>query len=102
MNTFGYIYKNDFNPLKPAENLLLEHNGSCNQEQFKLIIDLDVNTRYILVVTTYRPKAMGRFSVLVSGPDNVSLNHLREYLHCFVNNTDEFTQHEERSETYKL
>ncbi len=85
MNTYGYIYKNDFNPLKPSENLLLEHDGSCNQEQFKLIINLEINTRYILVVTTYRPKTMGRFSVFVSGPDNVSLNHFSEYLNCFVN-----------------
>jgi hypothetical protein len=102
MNTYGYIYKNDFNPLQPAENLLLGHNGSCNKEQFKLIIDLEVNTRYVLVVTTYRPKAMGRFSVFVSGPDNVSLNHLREYLNCFVNYTDRFTKHEQRFETYNF
>jgi hypothetical protein len=93
MNTYGYIYKNDFNPLQPSENLLLEHDGSCNQEQFKLIIDLEVNTRYILVVTTYFPKAMGRFSVFVSGPDNVSLIPFSEYLNCFVNYSDTFTQH---------
>ncbi|CAF1451376.1 unnamed protein product, partial [Adineta steineri] len=27
INTYGYIYKNDFNPLKPSENLLLSHDG---------------------------------------------------------------------------
>jgi hypothetical protein len=93
MNTYGYIYKNDFNPLKPSENLLLQHDGTCNQKQFKLIIDLEMNTQYILFVTTYRPKAMGRFSVFVSGPDNVSLSHFREYPSCVMNNTDTFTQH---------
>ncbi|CAF4290084.1 unnamed protein product, partial [Adineta steineri] len=29
MNAYGYIYKNDFNPLKPFENLLLSHGGEC-------------------------------------------------------------------------
>ncbi|CAF3690105.1 unnamed protein product [Adineta steineri] len=28
INTYGYIYKNDFNPLKPFENLLLSNDGS--------------------------------------------------------------------------
>ncbi|CAF4031073.1 unnamed protein product, partial [Adineta steineri] len=27
INAYGYIYKNDFNPLKPSENLLLSHGG---------------------------------------------------------------------------
>ncbi|CAF1484507.1 unnamed protein product, partial [Adineta steineri] len=27
INAYGYIYKNDFNPLKPSENLLLSHDG---------------------------------------------------------------------------
>ncbi|CAF1595977.1 unnamed protein product, partial [Adineta steineri] len=25
INAYGYIYKNDFNPLKPPENLLVSH-----------------------------------------------------------------------------
>ncbi|CAF4171734.1 unnamed protein product, partial [Adineta steineri] len=74
INAYGYIYKNDFNPLKPSENLLLSHGGKCNDEQFKLIIDLDINTRYILVVTTRDPKTIGNFSVFISGPNNVSLS----------------------------
>ncbi|CAF1364624.1 unnamed protein product [Adineta steineri] len=28
INAYGYIYKNDFNPLKPSENLLLSHDGA--------------------------------------------------------------------------
>ena len=36
---YGYIYKHKFDPLKPFENLLLQHDGSCNDGQFKLIID---------------------------------------------------------------
>jgi hypothetical protein len=88
INTYGYIYKNNFDPLKPSENLLLEHNGTCNQEQFKLMIDLENDTQYVLVVTTYRPYTTGSFSVLISGAENVSLHHFSKYLHCFMNIKD--------------
>jgi hypothetical protein len=88
INTYGYIYKNNFDALKPRENLLLEHNGTCNQEQFKLMIDLEKDTQYVLVMTTYSPYTMGSFSVFISGPDNVSLNHFSKYLHCFMNIKD--------------
>jgi hypothetical protein len=94
INTYGYIYTNNFDPLKPSENLLLEHNGSCNQDQFKLIIDLKNDTQYVLVVTTHRPYTIGSFSVFVSGPDNLSLNHFSKYLHCFMIMKDRCTEYE--------
>ncbi|CAF1416032.1 unnamed protein product [Adineta steineri] len=74
INAYGYIYENDFNPLKPSENLLLSHDGECNDGQFKLIIDLKTNIRYILVVTTHDPKTIGNFSVFISGPNNITLS----------------------------
>ena len=79
INTYGYIYKNNFNSLKPLENLLLKHDGYCNDGQFKLIIDLEINTRYVLVVTTHRPNTIGNFSIFISGPDNVTVNHISKY-----------------------
>jgi hypothetical protein len=99
INTYGYIYENNFDPLKPSGNLLLEHNGTCNQEQFKLIIDLKNDTQYVLVVTTYRSYTVGSFSVLISGPDNVSLNRFSKYLHCFMNIKDKSTECERCSST---
>jgi hypothetical protein len=78
-NTYGYIYKNDFNALKPSENLLLKHDGYCNDGQFKLFIDLEINTRYVLVVTTHRPNKFGNFSIFISGPTNVTLNRISKY-----------------------
>ena len=81
ISTAGYIYKNDFNSLKPSENLLLQHDGFCNEGQFKLMINLEMNIRYVLVVTTYRPNTMGNFSIFISGPKNVSLNHLSKSQH---------------------
>lgn len=84
-NTYGYIYKNDFNALKPFENLLLQHDGNCNEGQFKLFIDLKINTRYVLVVTTHRPKTTGNFFIFISGPKNITLRQISKYQHCFSN-----------------
>jgi hypothetical protein len=78
-NTYGYIYKNDFNSLKPFENLLVKHDGYCNDGQFKLIIDLEISTRYVLVVTTHRPNTFGNFSIFISGPNNVTVNYMSKY-----------------------
>jgi hypothetical protein len=75
IETFGYIYKHGFDPLQPFENLLLQHSGSCNGGQFKLITDLQIDTRYILVVTTYDSNVTGNYSVWISGPNNISFNH---------------------------
>ena len=72
---YGYIYKNDFNALKPSDNLLLQQNGNCNDGQFKLIIHLQASTEYILVVTTDGPDITGNFSLVISGPDNVTFHH---------------------------
>lgn len=83
--TYGYIYKNNFNALKPSENLLLQHDGFCNEGQFKLMIDLEMNIRYILVVTTHRPNTIGNFFIFISGPKNITVNHISKYWHCFLN-----------------
>jgi len=81
MDTYGYIYKNSFDPTFVTVNLLLEDDQSYRNDQFKLIIPLQVNTTYILVVTTYSLNVTGMFSVLVSGPNNVSLNRISKYLY---------------------
>ena len=82
-DTYGYIYKYSFDPLKPSDNLFFEHNGSCSQGQFKFIIDLEMNTRYILVATTYHPYTTGSFSIFISGSSNVSVNRFSKYFRLF-------------------
>ncbi|CAF0833805.1 unnamed protein product [Adineta steineri] len=57
MGTFGYIYKDNFDPNQPLKNKLFEHSGMCNEGQFKLIVDLQVDVKYILVVTTFYPNS---------------------------------------------
>ena len=78
-NTISYIYKNNFNALKPFENLLSQHDGSCNEGQFKLFVNLEMNTRYVLVVTTHRPKTIGNFSITISGQSNFTFKQISKH-----------------------
>ncbi|UJR19304.1 hypothetical protein I4U23_022433, partial [Adineta vaga] len=77
IHTYGYIYKDNFDPLKPSDNQLFEHNGTCNQQQLKFIINLQMNIRYILVVTTFESYTIGKFSLFISGLNhtNVTIKH---------------------------
>jgi hypothetical protein len=75
----GYIYKDNFNPFYPRENLLSE-DDSISYSNFQLITHLQANTTYVLVVTTHRSREIGAFLIFVLGPNNVSLNRISEYL----------------------
>ncbi|CAF1559920.1 unnamed protein product [Adineta steineri] len=70
---FGSIYKNSFNPLNPTENLLEVDDNGCSDNQFKLLIAFEVNTKYILVVTTSQANVTGTFLIIVSGPTKAVL-----------------------------
>lgn len=86
INTYGYIYKSNFNPFNPLENLLSQDDDkSCKPYQFQLITYLQPSVTYILVVTTFATEVTCKFSFLVFGPNNVRLNRIREYLCCFIN-----------------
>jgi hypothetical protein len=78
-DTYAYIYKGNFNPISLTSNLLSENDQSGYSNQFELIISLQVNTTYVLVVTTVDSRMTGIFSVIVTGPNNVSLNRISEY-----------------------
>ncbi|CAF1504357.1 unnamed protein product [Adineta ricciae] len=85
MHMYGYIYKHDFDPLKTSKNLYLEHNGTCNDYQLKFITNLNNYTKYILVITTFSPYTMGKYSIFISGPNNVSLTHFHpKFRNCIV------------------
>ncbi|CAF4021345.1 unnamed protein product [Adineta steineri] len=74
MDTFGDIYKDDFNPMNPFENLLLQNYRRCSRQNFKFIANLHTGTKYILVVTTRNPNITGNFSILTSVSNNITLN----------------------------
>ena len=83
IKTYSYIYRDNFNPFSPKENLLMEGGVSYYRYMFQFTMYLQVNTRYILVVTTLAPNAQGNFSMLVTGPCHISLNHTCEYKFSF-------------------
>jgi hypothetical protein len=90
MDTYGYIYKNKFNPLNPLENLLSINDDGGSIFQFRLDIRLVVDMIYVLVVTTYASKGTGKISIVVFGKNKVTLEHLSEYI--FVFHSKEFEQ----------
>ncbi|UJR12507.1 hypothetical protein I4U23_016682 [Adineta vaga] len=65
IHIYGYIYENDFDPLKTSDYLRFEHDGTF--------------------VTTYYPYTMGKFSIFISGPNNISLNRFSpKFSSCIV------------------
>ena len=79
INTYGYIYKDHFDPINPSVNKYLENDNDCDNNQFKFVTHLESNTTYILVVTTSAQKEIGGFSILVSGPKNVTFTRISGY-----------------------
>jgi len=77
----GYIYNNNFDPFNPDRNLYAQSGNRCPNGQFGIITYLQMDTTYILIVTTSSPDMTGPFSIFVSGPNNVILNHMGEYLY---------------------
>jgi hypothetical protein len=83
INIDGYIYENNFDVFNPEINLITYNDyGGCN-EQFEITVHLQVNTTYVLVVTTSNSNVTGIFSVLVTGPNNISFNRISEYFCIF-------------------
>jgi len=82
---FGYLYENNFDPSFPNQNLLIESSFSCGQYHFELGDYLEVNHVYILVITTFYPNMRGSFTLLVTGPHNLTLNRInKKHSSCVV------------------
>jgi hypothetical protein len=71
MDTYGYLYKENFYPTHPSINLLARDDDTGGNFQFKLTVSLEAQIRYTLVVTTVRTNVTGLYSVAASGPDDV-------------------------------
>ncbi len=91
IDTYGHLYKDNFNPTNPSENSLAwnDDENRCRR-QFKLLTYLQANITYVLVVTTFSPNVQGNFLVHVTGPNNISLNSISlnrtsEYFYFLVN-----------------
>jgi hypothetical protein len=77
---YGYIHNNSFDPNNPSIGELLSNSIAFEDGQFTLFVHLQSNTTYILIVTTYDENKTGEFSVISSGPSNVTFKHLRKYI----------------------
>jgi hypothetical protein len=84
MNTYGYLYRDDFNPRRPIMNRLSSDDDSCGSEQFHIAHRLLPNIRYVLVVTTRLSSDTGKFSVIDIGPGPIQFTPLGEYQRCRV------------------
>jgi len=80
------IYKDNFNPSSSADNLDSAAPFLCPGNQLKLLADLQADTTYVLVVSTDSASGTTDFSIIVSGPNKISLSQLSEYFYCFANN----------------
>ena len=76
MNTYGFLYRNTFNPLSPFDNLFDKDDDSGFNLQFKLDIRLSGEMTYVLVVTTNVFQDTGVFSIVALGTDKILLERL--------------------------
>ena len=85
MKLYGYIYTNEFDPSYPNKHLLTQSNFSCYEYRFQLGSYLEANKAYILLITTLNPNERGSFTLLITGPQNVTLNRIdKKHSSCIV------------------
>ena len=84
MDMYGYVYKNFSNLLNPPINLVFENDNFGENHQFHLVIRTKGDNKYVLVATTSSPNVTGPFSIVVSGPANVTLKHISEYSYYLI------------------
>lgn len=76
-DTYGYIYKYSFDPSNLKWNLILENDNGGGNEQFKLVVSLQPDITYFLIVTTSSDMmSVGEFSIVRSGPALVNFNRI--------------------------
>ena len=79
INTYGYLYEKSFDPFKTSVNLLMKDDNSANNEQFKLTALLRPSTIYVLVVTSFLPCVMGKFSIIASSTSFINLTRVSSH-----------------------
>ena len=79
IDTYVFIYKNNFNIFNPKINLISQNDNVGCGNQFKITNHLQINTTYVLIVTTRDENVEGTFSVHVTGQNDVSFSLISEY-----------------------
>ncbi len=78
INTYVYIYNNTFYPDDPSVNLLTQDDNNGRNRQLQLTVFLKPWTSYLLLVTTSSRNVTGNFSIVASGPTEVSIRDFRK------------------------
>lgn len=78
-DSYGYIYKPSFNSSDPSTNLIAYDDNSGGNQQFQIIMHLEANTQYNLVLTTASRNQTGPYTIIVSGLNTVNINRIYEY-----------------------
>ncbi|CAF4063518.1 unnamed protein product, partial [Adineta steineri] len=78
IDTYVYMYTENFYPSDPHINLILKNDNSFGEDQFEIRTVLQSTTANILVVTTFDSNVTGAFSIIVSGINSVTFERLFE------------------------
>ena len=73
IDTYGYLYRNLFDPSSPSQNLITSDDDSAGDGQFQISVYLSYGLAYILIVTTHSTNEVGSFSVRASGRSVIDL-----------------------------
>jgi len=76
MDTFGYLYQQDFIPNSPNLNIIYYNDDFQGNLNFKFTAYLQSNIRYIVVYTTYSQSVTGTYTLTVSGLNSVNLGKI--------------------------
>ena len=79
IDTYGYLFKNEFNPSLLCKNIMVENDDAMKDMlQFEIQSELQSSNIYILVVTTYRSNTTGKFAIVVKGPAKIILVRMND------------------------
>ena len=73
MDTYGYLYSQNFYPNSPSLNLIRSDDDSGENNQFQFEVYLQSNMTYVLVLTTLDPLMVGNYEVIVQGLYTVNM-----------------------------
>ena len=74
MDVSGYVYTNsNFSLLDLSMNAIMEKDDTNCDNQFRMSFDRQINTSFILIITTKQEHEQGNFTIIVNGPNNVTM-----------------------------
>ncbi|CAF3347565.1 unnamed protein product [Rotaria socialis] len=71
VDTYGYLYLNNFDPLSIGTNQIKSDDDSGGNRQFQLSSSLSFDQSYVLVFTTYNPNVITDISIIAWGPNTI-------------------------------